>query len=112
MKNLKKPSQAPKGVPVVLKVGLKPAKEYRHVSKKPTANSSKKKGVEHIKEVRNSNPFDVLNSVENDGELGTNGGIQIWLVTGQILVALHSGILKLVAPLLLILLRKLEILKS
>ncbi|GJU44734.1 hypothetical protein Tco_1202000 [Tanacetum coccineum] len=26
------------------------------------------------KEVSNSNPFDVLNSVENDGELGTNGG--------------------------------------
>ncbi|GJT10684.1 ribonuclease H-like domain-containing protein [Tanacetum coccineum] len=51
-KNLKKPSQASKGVPVGLKVGFKPAKEYRLVSKKPTANSS----------------------VDNDEEFGTNGG--------------------------------------
>ncbi|GJT10262.1 retrotransposon protein, putative, ty1-copia subclass [Tanacetum coccineum] len=75
-KNLKKPSEAPRGIPVVPKVGFKPAKEYRHVSKKPTANTSsnKKKHVEPTKEVSNSNPFDVLNLVENDGELGTNGG--------------------------------------
>ncbi|GJV68899.1 hypothetical protein Tco_1484408 [Tanacetum coccineum] len=75
-KNLKMPSQAPRGVSVVLNVGFKPAKEYRLVSKKPTANTSgnKKNGVEPTKEVSNSNPFYVLNSVENDGELGNNGG--------------------------------------
>nr|GEY97001.1 hypothetical protein [Tanacetum cinerariifolium] len=108
-KNSKKPSQAPKGVSVGLKVGFKPAKEYRHVLKKPTANSSgnKKKDMEPTKEVGNSNPFDVLNLVENNGELGTNGGIQLWLVMGPILVALHSGMLKLVVPVLLLLLIKL-----
>ncbi|GKC21128.1 hypothetical protein Tco_1023278 [Tanacetum coccineum] len=75
-KNLKKPSQAPKGVPVGQKVGFKSAKECRPISKKPTANTSgnKKKDVEPTKEVSNSNPFDVLNLVDNDGELGTNGG--------------------------------------
>nr|GEU96061.1 hypothetical protein [Tanacetum cinerariifolium] len=67
-KNLKEPSQALRGVPVGLKVGFKPAKEYRPVSKKPTTNTSsnKKKGIEPSKEVSNLNPFDVLNSVEND----------------------------------------------
>ncbi|GKE77013.1 hypothetical protein Tco_1543133 [Tanacetum coccineum] len=51
-KNLKKPSQAPRGVSVGPKVGFKPAKEYRPVAKKPTANTSsiKKKGVEPTKE--------------------------------------------------------------
>ncbi|GJZ93046.1 hypothetical protein Tco_0665111 [Tanacetum coccineum] len=41
-----------------------------------TASSSgnKKKGVEPIIEVSNSNTFEVLNSVDNDVELGTNGG--------------------------------------
>ncbi|GKF85500.1 hypothetical protein Tco_0253327, partial [Tanacetum coccineum] len=40
-----------------------------------TASSSgnKKKGVEPI-EVSNSNPFDILNSVDNDVECGTNRG--------------------------------------
>ncbi|GKA13768.1 hypothetical protein Tco_0693414 [Tanacetum coccineum] len=36
-------------------------------------DGNKKKDVEPIKEVSNSNPFDVLNSVENDVDLGTNG---------------------------------------
>ncbi|GJU94854.1 hypothetical protein Tco_1319610 [Tanacetum coccineum] len=74
-KNLKKPSQAPRGVSIGPKVGFKPTKEYIPVSKKPTVNTSsnKKKGVESTKEVSNSNLFDVLNLVENDGELGTNG---------------------------------------
>ncbi|GKB28698.1 hypothetical protein Tco_0868099, partial [Tanacetum coccineum] len=36
---------------------------------------NKKKDVEPTIEVSNSNPFDVLNSVENDVDLGTNGGI-------------------------------------
>ncbi|GJW26648.1 hypothetical protein Tco_0040459 [Tanacetum coccineum] len=35
---------------------------------------SKKKDVEPLKEVSNSNPFNVLNSVENDDDLGANGG--------------------------------------
>ncbi|GKA51137.1 retrotransposon protein, putative, unclassified [Tanacetum coccineum] len=75
-KNLKKPIQAPRGVPVGPKVGFKLTKKFRPASKKPTANTSgtKKKGVEPTKEVSNSNPFYVLNSVENDRELGTNGG--------------------------------------
>ncbi|GKF93200.1 hypothetical protein Tco_0279919, partial [Tanacetum coccineum] len=48
--------------------------EYRRVSKKRNASSSgnKKKGVEHTIEVSNSNPFEVLNSVDNDVKLGTN----------------------------------------
>ncbi|GKC20378.1 proteasome subunit alpha type-5, partial [Tanacetum coccineum] len=48
----------------------------RHVSKKPTASSSgnKKKGVKPTNEVSNSNPFEVLNSVDNDVELSTNDG--------------------------------------
>ncbi|GKE70000.1 RNA-directed DNA polymerase, eukaryota [Tanacetum coccineum] len=40
--------------------------------KPPSGN--KKKDVEPTIEVSNSNPFDVLNSVENDVDLGTNGG--------------------------------------
>nr|GEY76381.1 hypothetical protein [Tanacetum cinerariifolium] len=75
-KNLKKLSQAPRGVLVGPKVGFKPAKEYRPISKKPTTNTSsnKKKVVEPIKKVSNSKSFDVLNLMKNDKELGTNGG--------------------------------------
>ncbi|GKC28594.1 hypothetical protein Tco_1035888, partial [Tanacetum coccineum] len=49
------------------------------IAKKPTANTNgiKKKGVEPTKEVSNSNPFDVINSIVNDEELG---GLQIWLL--------------------------------
>ncbi|GJW57067.1 cytokinin dehydrogenase 3-like protein [Tanacetum coccineum] len=47
-KNLKKTSQTPKGIP---------------------------DNLESTKEVSKSNPFDVLNSVENDVDLGTNEGI-------------------------------------
>ncbi|GJU21121.1 hypothetical protein Tco_1154463 [Tanacetum coccineum] len=55
VKNMKKPSQTHRGVPVGPKVGFKPVKQvYRQVS--------------------NSNPFDVLNSVENNVDLGINGG--------------------------------------
>ncbi|GJW71741.1 putative RNA-directed DNA polymerase [Tanacetum coccineum] len=52
-KNLKKPSQSPRGVLVGLKVGFKPAKQvYRTVFKKTNANTSenKKKDVEPTKE--------------------------------------------------------------
>ncbi|GKD59904.1 cytokinin dehydrogenase 3-like protein [Tanacetum coccineum] len=56
--------------------GFKPQKEYRPVTKKPNACSSgnKKKGVEPTIKVSNLNSFDVLNSVDNDGEFGTSGG--------------------------------------
>ncbi|GKB18471.1 hypothetical protein Tco_0852394 [Tanacetum coccineum] len=76
-KNLKKSSQAPKGVLVGLKVGFKRVKQaYRPVSSKPTANTSgnKKNDVEPTKKITNLNLFDVLNSIENDVDLGTNGG--------------------------------------
>ncbi|GJY69342.1 putative reverse transcriptase domain-containing protein, partial [Tanacetum coccineum] len=56
------------------KTGFKP--KQKPVSKKQTANTSvnRKKNVEPTKEVSKSNPFEVLTSVENDVELGTNGG--------------------------------------
>ncbi|GKB67502.1 hypothetical protein Tco_0928914 [Tanacetum coccineum] len=76
-KNLKKSSQASRGVSVGSNVGFKPVKQaYKPVSTKPTANTSgnKKNDVEPTKKVSNSNPFDVLNSVENDEDLGTNWG--------------------------------------
>ncbi|GJX99086.1 retrotransposon protein, putative, ty1-copia subclass [Tanacetum coccineum] len=82
-KTLRKPSQTSRGVPVGLKMGFKPQKEYRPILKKPTASSSvnKKKGVEPTIEVSNSNPFEVLNSIDNDVELGTNGGTaNLWQV--------------------------------
>ncbi|GKB68838.1 putative reverse transcriptase domain-containing protein [Tanacetum coccineum] len=73
-KTVKKPSQTSRGVPVGPKMGFKPQKEYRPVTKKPNASSSgnRKKGVEPTIKVSNSNPFDVLNSVDNDVEFGTN----------------------------------------
>ncbi|GJX56534.1 hypothetical protein Tco_0286431 [Tanacetum coccineum] len=51
-------------------------KPHRPALKKPTANSSsnKKKDVVPSIEVSNVNPFEVLNSVDNDMELGTNRG--------------------------------------
>ncbi|GKF83512.1 hypothetical protein Tco_0245168 [Tanacetum coccineum] len=74
---MKNPSQAPKGVPVSPKLESKQVKQvYRRVSKKNNVNTndSKKKDDEYRKVVRNLNPFDVLNSVENDIDLGTNKG--------------------------------------
>ncbi|GJT04218.1 zinc knuckle CX2CX4HX4C containing protein [Tanacetum coccineum] len=59
------------------KVGFKPVKQvYRQVARKNNVNTNgnKKKDAEPTIEVSNSNPFDVLNSVENDVDLGTNGG--------------------------------------
>ncbi|GJY58783.1 RNA-directed DNA polymerase, eukaryota, reverse transcriptase zinc-binding domain protein [Tanacetum coccineum] len=75
-KTVKKPSQTSRGVPVGPKMGFKSYKEYRPVTKKPNASSSgnKKKDVEPIIELSNSNSFDVLNSVDNDVEFGTNEG--------------------------------------
>ncbi|GJY55071.1 hypothetical protein Tco_0446735 [Tanacetum coccineum] len=73
---LEEASQAPRGVLVGLNVGFKVAKQvYRPMSKKPNANTSgNKKDMEPTKDVSNSNPFEVLNSVENDVDLGTNRG--------------------------------------
>nr|GEW70904.1 hypothetical protein [Tanacetum cinerariifolium] len=75
-KNLKKTSQALKGILVGQKVGIKPIKEYRHVPKKHTANSTsnKKKGVDSTNKASDSNHFKVLNSFDNDMDMGTNGG--------------------------------------
>ncbi|GJQ93565.1 hypothetical protein Tco_0004704 [Tanacetum coccineum] len=75
-KTVKKPSQTSRGVPVGLKIGFKPHKEYRPVPKKTTASPSgnMKKCVAPTIEIRNSNPFEVLNSIDNDVEFGTNGG--------------------------------------
>nr|GEV32462.1 hypothetical protein [Tanacetum cinerariifolium] len=70
-KTLMKLSQTSRGIPVGLEMGFKPRQEYRHVPKKTTASSSgnKKKGEKPTCEVSNSNPFEVLNSVDNDEEL-------------------------------------------
>ncbi|GKB59409.1 retrotransposon protein, putative, ty1-copia subclass [Tanacetum coccineum] len=83
---LKKPSQTSRGVPVGPKMGFKPHKEYRHVPKKPNASSrgNKKKGVEPTIEVSNYNPFDVLNSVDNDAELDL-------LSSGQAILVDNAG---------------------
>ncbi|GJV65172.1 cytokinin dehydrogenase 3-like protein [Tanacetum coccineum] len=80
----KKPSQTSRGVPVGLKMGFKPYTEYRPVSKKSSASSSgnKKKGEEPTIEVSNSNPFDVLNSVDNDVEFDTNWGATNLVING------------------------------
>nr|GEX75411.1 hypothetical protein [Tanacetum cinerariifolium] len=76
VKNIKKPSQTPRCVPVGPKMGFKPVNQvYIHVSKKNTVNTSgdKKKDVEPTIDVSISNLFDVLNSVENDVNLDMNG---------------------------------------
>ncbi|GKD79835.1 hypothetical protein Tco_1342456, partial [Tanacetum coccineum] len=71
-KTVKKPSQTSRGVSVGPKMGFKPQREYRLVPQKPNASSSgnKKKGMEPTIEVSKSNPFDALNSVDNDMEFG------------------------------------------
>ncbi|GKA87942.1 retrotransposon protein, putative, ty1-copia subclass [Tanacetum coccineum] len=77
VKNMKKPCQTHRGVSVGYKVGCQLAKQvYRQVSKKNnvSTNGNKKKDMEPTIEVSKSNPFDVLNSVNNDVDLGTNGG--------------------------------------
>ncbi|GKA30169.1 retrotransposon protein, putative, ty1-copia subclass [Tanacetum coccineum] len=64
-KNLKKPSQAPRGVLVGSKVGFKPVKQaYIPDATKPTANTSgnKKNYVEPTKKGSNINPFDNVKS--------------------------------------------------
>ncbi|GKD25443.1 zinc knuckle CX2CX4HX4C containing protein [Tanacetum coccineum] len=78
VKNLNNPRQTTRGVPVGPKVIFKSTKQiYRPISNKNGASpSGKKKHVEASKQdVSNSNPFDALNSIENDDDLGTNWGI-------------------------------------
>ncbi|GJR45571.1 probable serine/threonine-protein kinase dyrk2 isoform X1 [Tanacetum coccineum] len=84
-KAAKNPSQTSRGVPVGPKLGFKPQKEYRPVSKMPIASSSgnKKKGVEPTIAVSNSNPFEVLNSVDNDVEFCTNANLFEELLTSE-----------------------------
>ncbi|GKB95378.1 putative reverse transcriptase domain-containing protein [Tanacetum coccineum] len=98
VKNLKKPSQTPRGVPFGLKVGFKPVKQvFRHDSKKLTANTSKnkKKNMEPTKEgkplekvdsSRDYDSEDKVSSVDNeiasflakkDG-YGTNSLLEQW----------------------------------
>ncbi|GKC80453.1 hypothetical protein Tco_1131227 [Tanacetum coccineum] len=78
-KNLKKPGQTSRGVPVGPKVGFKPHKEYRPVPKKPTPSPSgnKKKGVTQTTETTNlvnngpnSSGFSVIN-VKNSSTCNT-----------------------------------------
>nr|GEY01597.1 hypothetical protein [Tanacetum cinerariifolium] len=70
----KKSSQDPKGIPVGSKMAFKPNQEYRPVPKKHNAKSSgnKKRSVDSTNKVSDSNPFEVLNSVDNNVEMGTN----------------------------------------
>nr|GEV23682.1 reverse transcriptase domain-containing protein [Tanacetum cinerariifolium] len=77
-KNLKKPSQMPK-----------------------------EENIEPTKEVSKENSFDMLNLVENDVELGTNGGTSH--LARQTIVDLCSGLWILVILVLLLLLKKLII---
>ncbi|GJR66337.1 hypothetical protein Tco_0012402 [Tanacetum coccineum] len=74
-KNLKNPRQAVRGVSVGPKVGFKPVKQvYRQVLKNIVNTSGKKKqNVVPKQDVSNSNPFDALNSIENDDDLSTKG---------------------------------------
>ncbi|GJY24275.1 hypothetical protein Tco_0397933 [Tanacetum coccineum] len=70
--------QATRGVMIGPKVSFKSTKQiYKPISNKNgTSTSGKKKQAEVSRqEVINSNPFDALNSVENDDELGMNRGI-------------------------------------
>nr|GEX02656.1 auxilin-like protein [Tanacetum cinerariifolium] len=66
--NLKKTSQAPKGIPVGTKMGFEQNKEYRHVSKKHTGNSSgnKKRGVNFTNKVEYTRDHDSKDEVASD----------------------------------------------
>nr|GEW25190.1 hypothetical protein [Tanacetum cinerariifolium] len=76
VKNLKNPRQAVRGVSVGLKVGFKLVKKlYRHVSNNiVNTNGKKKQNMVPKQDDSNSNPFEVLNSIKNDDDLGSNKG--------------------------------------
>nr|GFA87561.1 hypothetical protein [Tanacetum cinerariifolium] len=65
------------GISVGQKMGFKPKQVFQPVSKKSTANTcgKKKNNLETTKEVSKLNHFEVLTSVDNDVDLGTNEGI-------------------------------------
>ncbi|GKB70661.1 hypothetical protein Tco_0932073 [Tanacetum coccineum] len=98
-KTMKKPSQTSRGVSIGPKMGFKPQNEYRHVPKKSTASSSgnKKKVVEPTIEVSNSNPFDVLNLVDNNVDSSTIPIIdkikkfEDFLISGQAILVDKAG---------------------
>nr|GEZ99028.1 hypothetical protein [Tanacetum cinerariifolium] len=75
--SLKKTSQTPKGISIGQKMGFKPKQVFQPVSKKSTDNTcgKKKNNSESTKEISKSNHFEVLTSVDNDVDLGTNEGI-------------------------------------
>nr|GFA06098.1 hypothetical protein [Tanacetum cinerariifolium] len=60
------------------------------------SRGNKKKHVKHANEVSNSNRFDVLNTVDNDMELGTNGGLQLQVIKGLIQVHPRFGMSRIV----------------
>ncbi|GJV55825.1 copia protein [Tanacetum coccineum] len=64
--------------------------------KKPsqTSRGVLKKGVEPTIEVSNLNPFDVLNSVDNDVEFGTNGGTTNLLLVNDGNLLVPTGIME------------------
>ena len=74
-KHVERTSQTPKGILIGQKMKFKPKQVYQPVSKNSTTNNGgkKKTSVEPTNEVSKSNPFNALNSVDNDVKLGTNG---------------------------------------
>nr|GEW23177.1 ATPase, F1/V1/A1 complex, alpha/beta subunit, zinc knuckle CX2CX4HX4C [Tanacetum cinerariifolium] len=60
-------------MPKIIREGHYTCNSYVEYEWKPPSGN-KKKGVEPTIEVSNSNPSDVLNSVDNDVKFGTNGG--------------------------------------
>ncbi|GJW63933.1 hypothetical protein Tco_0115817 [Tanacetum coccineum] len=68
IKNFKKTSQTPKGIPVGQKIEFKPKQVFQPFSKKSTANTcgKKKNNSKSTKKFSKSSPFEVLTSVNND----------------------------------------------
>ncbi|GJX79681.1 hypothetical protein Tco_0327830 [Tanacetum coccineum] len=94
VKNMKNHIQAIRGVQVGLKVGFKQTKQvYRLVSNKNSASTSGKKKQAGLsrQEVNDSNPFDALNTVESNDDLGTNRGISKAYGKGSLNVAPGSS---------------------
>ncbi|GKE62856.1 hypothetical protein Tco_1513223 [Tanacetum coccineum] len=73
-------------------MAFKPTQEYRLVLKKHTANSSrnKKKGVDSTNMVSDSNPFKVLNSVDNEVEMGGRK-FENLIIDGQTILVDEAG---------------------
>nr|GFA90297.1 hypothetical protein [Tanacetum cinerariifolium] len=71
-KTVKKPSQTSRGVPVGLKIGFKPQKEYRPVTKKPNASSSGNKKNDVVPTVEATSSGSSFMNIHNDGEFASN----------------------------------------